>query len=1165
MHARKLFPSALILILLLTFLITQPLPARADSPVRLGANIITTSSKMVANGRIDYRASVTNVENVNLSNIPFTLTFSEGSQQVVLAPPVNVRLNPSNPNSPHIITGIITTLNARQTVDLPIQVGRAPAASSLNARIEISPPDGYSAATPETFHANANIVLDNVVKIRVSQIQDHERLSPEEKRTYTVSIENFGDVPLFDVPVSDRYDKKEGSTILPDTEHNLWRFGEVEAFYNCIQEKSINATCPTKGPGGEWHHMQWHKWKLTEQDYGFIFGRSTRGQYNIDLPAHSKITFEITVQHSNTCFTRLETTNKLWVNTDAFLRGLELSTDSVTSIELEGTLEGEKTPDCELPKVDLRKSVDRTDVLLDSPEPVTYTLTMKNIGDKDIAKYTVQDDLFITFLGYSVSSTENISPSWHITCDPASTAPCPSWITSSGLSGQGHQPLRYKDVALGKGESLILKVVVTYRYVEPAHCIPNGEARVSNHLMGDRRAFVGNKLWKVDGKTVDNADMKIKGKACPKTEEPEIPKKKVRVQKILEDASSYPLTPRPGSDVYSYGISGSQVKFSPAQQLPTGTYGKPQSYLVTYTNEEEIPLDVLLIDSFAFREAGTESLSSSDVAGDFSFECVPSLSSAPCPENLSGHVAPRSKHFFLRTTRLPRQEMMQVPVTLPPKSSLVVRVRFTVSLSTPQKCHQPRVLQNLPRAVSSKPKEYALDKRFSESDRFNRNNVDVFVNLSGHDLVTVMTVEDPLHPGGSPRSGNPITVKTLIKNTTGCSDALEVPVRIQIPEGAIKVSRDAMVSVACLDTKGQQAPTQTCWPDGKAPQISWDPTAQQVNGTIPHLISGAQVRLSVGGTAIPLPPGPATVKMKALLTDDEGKGARGETRTDNDSPDYTFTMVSQTTRVNAIHRVTGAPHGIGPLVFTGKLACSITGTRSADMTLPTGHTQVQRNWPTTTELSPVAGETCALSELTPPTLPPGYTWDPASPTGENCSSPVDLSPDPARNSLECTWKVVKDPTASLVWSKVDADNVNLLLPHSEWELNGPSIARKIVKDCVSAPCSAAFGDTDPARGVFKVPGLRSGTYTLTEKKAPAGYVRLEHPLTLEVRVTDGVLEPVHVPHGFPKVANEKHTMPAIPLTGGNASDLFLALGGFFVIVSLVLAHWGRRRMSAALR
>ncbi|MFK4788738.1 SdrD B-like domain-containing protein [Microbacterium sp. ZW T5_56] len=154
--------------------------------------------------------------------------------------------------------------------------------------------------------------------------------------------------------------------------------------------------------------------------------------------------------------------------------------------------------------------------------------------------------------------------------------------------------------------------------------------------------------------------------------------------------------------------------------------------------------------------------------------------------------------------------------------------------------------------------------------------------------------------------------------------------------------------------------------------------------------------------------------------------------------------------------------------------------------------------------------------------------------------------------------VVNPISASLVWKKVDPQGD--VLAGSEWELTpvdaggvptGPAI---VVVDCVEAAAAACTGaDTDPDAGEFLIIGLKPGTYSLVETKAPVGFVLLPDPVAVTVLGDAAVTT-------LPDIQNQQQGVPEIPLTGGWGSDYFFAGGGVLIVLAAGVCFlvWRRR-------
>lgn len=104
-------------------------------------------------------------------------------------------------------------------------------------------------------------------------------------------------------------------------------------------------------------------------------------------------------------------------------------------------------------------------------------------------------------------------------------------------------------------------------------------------------------------------------------------------------------------------------------------------------------------------------------------------------------------------------------------------------------------------------------------------------------------------------------------------------------------------------------------------------------------------------------------------------------------------------------------------------------------------------------------------------------------------------------------------SGSVTWSKVDSSNPDTKLSGSVWTLTGPDSPTTStpsdgwpvgdVTDCVASSASDCTGlDKDPTAGGFKVTGLPSGRYILTEKTAPDGYVLDTSPHRFAITIND---------------------------------------------------------------
>lgn len=131
------------------------------------------------------------------------------------------------------------------------------------------------------------------------------------------------------------------------------------------------------------------------------------------------------------------------------------------------------------------------------------------------------------------------------------------------------------------------------------------------------------------------------------------------------------------------------------------------------------------------------------------------------------------------------------------------------------------------------------------------------------------------------------------------------------------------------------------------------------------------------------------------------------------------------------------------------------------------------------------------------------------------------------------------------WSKVDAVNGDLL-GGSEWKIVGPApaLTEVAIVDCTSAPCLGP--DVDPISGQFELEELEWGSYTVTETKAPPGYIGgVEFTFTVDALNAGTVIDKG-------EFENEQQPGVALPLTGGLGSDIFNIAGAGIALLALIL-------------
>ncbi|WFP15952.1 SpaA isopeptide-forming pilin-related protein [Citricoccus muralis] len=143
------------------------------------------------------------------------------------------------------------------------------------------------------------------------------------------------------------------------------------------------------------------------------------------------------------------------------------------------------------------------------------------------------------------------------------------------------------------------------------------------------------------------------------------------------------------------------------------------------------------------------------------------------------------------------------------------------------------------------------------------------------------------------------------------------------------------------------------------------------------------------------------------------------------------------------------------------------------------------------------------------------------------------------SDIVCTF-VNETLPGSISWAKV-AEGSGEPLNGSEWTMVGPSHPD-------------GFDVTGNEDGEFSVENLIWGNYTVTETRAPVGYVR-DAEFTAEVG-------PASLHHEAGDIVNPQQDPLIIPLTGGFGSHLYWIGGGILAFLALAIAFWKFRRGAA---
>lgn len=230
----------------------------------------------------------------------------------------------------------------------------------------------------------------------------------------------------------------------------------------------------------------------------------------------------------------------------------------------------------------------------------------------------------------------------------------------------------------------------------------------------------------------------------------------------------------------------------------------------------------------------------------------------------------------------------------------------------------------------------------------------------------------------------------------------------------------------------------------------------------------------------------------------------------------------------------------------------------------TGKWSVKANeeWQSPADQVP-AGYSCEITETAPENGPvasdPSWQWD-----GQPTIAPSVVAAAEAPPTITVTNRT-KQELGSVSWQKVSSEATSSgatpgeskLLEGSVWELSDPDGNPTTIEDCVtsSAEDCADKADKDPVAGKFQLQGLKWGTYSLQEKRAPFGY--LLDPTKHSFKI--GKTGDASINASIGDIPNTPIAAPRIPLASGYGAEIYAITGGAVLALGVLTGLVGQRR------
>lgn len=588
---------------------STPLPAhlahssQSHADVRLSLQVPSNST---GGSTFEYVATVSNQGPDAANGTTFRVEFEPGTTHISLectsAPtdtsgnqascPSNVQVPPPASARPEL-TGHIDQLPANGHITFTVK-GKFPyKVTSASTVFTAELPQGIIDDTPDTNRVEQQTTLTPQtpgLSVSVTKEQDLETTAIGEKRTYTVTYENTGDIDIKGT-ITDR-------ALVGSESNGYRRVGHLPLrFSTRCDSDSSTAQCPEIASQG---------FRDTHEGYTITYWMDQM----ITIPSGKKVVIKADlVVESGAC----TLDGDIQIRNTAKITFMKEGFRQTESAEAVGTL---KIPPCSRPAVTVTKKQDK--VVTKMGEARTYTVTYENIGSDD-AEVIIDDTIYFR-------NGKTLTVTYSTVCDlQKSTAPCPTLPApqiKKKLQGQESNyysrvvdawPITKAKIPAGK------KIVLTTQvHVNQDSCsLTDGKIQISN--TASVYTLYNIPFDPASGKEYPYADTKggryYSGKISYVEGE---------IQGLPECTEGEDIIPVPHPSVT---VKKEQHKIDTELD-------EERVYTVTYENTGKIDAEINIDDQVSIELPPHAKPFTIHPAFLYSYECDPQASTMPCPAGL---------------------------------------------------------------------------------------------------------------------------------------------------------------------------------------------------------------------------------------------------------------------------------------------------------------------------------------------------------------------------------------------------------------------------------------------------------------------------------------------------------------------------------------------------